>query len=157
MNDIDFTDSGKVLELLSRIFPTQPVPVLPKNMLGMDDPERVYLFFNQKTWLELATDFSLTAHAYAADLGVTFLRRGALAYYAPFYIYASIVNNGWTYEDGFLDFLFPAYSYADEFMDIFFTFPEDQLKVIAQFVKFECSRGEEKAERALRDFWGMYI
>lgn len=105
-------------------------------MLGMDDPERVYLFFNGKTWLELAECFSLASHAYAVDLGITFLRKDVLVYCIPFYICASVVNDGWTYEDGFLDFLCPAYNYADEFMDIFLRLRDEQLKVIAQFVKF---------------------
>lgn len=157
MKDIDFTDSRTVLDVLERTFPIQPAPVLPANMLGMDDPEKVYLFFNQKTWLDLATDFCLKSHAYAVDLGTTFLRRDILVYYIPFYIYAVTVNDGWVYEEYFLNFLCPAYHNYDEFMDAFESLSENQLNVIAQFVRFECSMGNWDAERALNDFWGMYL
>ncbi|UKJ21807.1 hypothetical protein L6Y89_02055 [Enterobacter mori] len=161
MKKINFLNEKGVYSELQRIFPTQPVPLLSKNLRGLDDSERVYDFFQGKEWIEVANYLNLKNDSYALELGVVFLPEDIFRYYTPAYIYASLFNKRdyWVFESDFIQqYLCPEFHNHDDFLNFILKFSDHQLCIVAQFMLYESEiLGFSYASKACIEFWNDFL
>ncbi|HDR2162657.1 TPA: hypothetical protein QCG56_004834 [Enterobacter cancerogenus] len=161
MKKINFLNENDVYNELIANFPTQQAPILSTDMIGLDDPERVYFFFKNKKWSEISTHLDLENDSYALELGISFLPEETFIYYLPLYIYASLFNrvSFWVFESNFIQhYLCPESQNHDNFLNFTLKFSDFQLSVIAQFMLYESETlGFSYAKKAYQEFWVDFI
>ncbi|CAM7384022.1 hypothetical protein GRP89_09545 [Citrobacter freundii] len=161
MKKINFLNESDVYDELMEKFPAQPSPFLPTDIRGLDDPECVYVFFQNKQWIEIANNLELKNDSYALELGVLFLPEEVFRYYTPLYIYASLFNKSdfWVFESDFIQqYLCPEYRDHDDFLNFILNFSDAQLSIIAQFMSYESEIiGFSYASKACIDFWNDFL
>lgn len=161
MKKINFLNDNDVYNELIANFQIQQLPLITNDMIGLDDPEHVYLFFNNRKWTEISTHLDLKNDSYALELGVSFLPEETFIYYLPLYIYASLFNRDffWVFESNFIQhYLCPEYQHHDNFLNFTLKFSDVQLSVIAQFMLYESEiLGFSYAKKAYKDFWVDFI
>lgn len=161
MKKINFLNEGDVYFELVKEFPTWPCPFLSKDIRGFEDPDRVYVFFKGKQWIEIVNNLDLKNDSYALELGVSFLPEEVIQYYTPLYIYASLSNKNdfWVFESDFIQqYLCPEYRDHDVFLNFALNFSDTQLYIIAQFMSYESKNLEfSYASKACIDFWDDFL
>lgn len=162
MKEINFKDKGEVFVCLLESFSCDSTPALPsiiKEGSIYSEERMIHDYFSGRKWTDLAQEFVLKRDSYVMELATYHLDREVFRYYIPFYIYASLLNDGgWVYESCFLSqYLCPKCQDQDDFLDYILSFKDVQLKILSQYVYYEMNLYNDfEVKDAFDDFWSMF-
>lgn len=152
---MNFDNHDEILEELINAFPKLSVVNIPIEVHDAFEGRVVYDFFHGKTWTDLAMEINFSESNEALDKGVLYLGLNEFKYYMPFYVYGSLLNDGWVFEYSFfLHYLTPGVMDDASFID---GFDDVQQKILYEFVYYKANeKFDLLAIDAFESYWILH-
>ncbi|QCT88519.1 hypothetical protein [Escherichia sp. E4742] len=152
-------DKIHLLKVLNRIFNEEITRDFNHNVMDCFDLNIICVFFDNKSWQELAETLDLKRAAYPLELATYYFNGKIIKYYTPLYIYASLLNEeGWVFDSCFIDrYLLPDVQGVESFLSLFNTFSNSELNIISQYIHYAGYHiGHQSARAAFESFWEVF-